>query len=82
MTSRRELGETLADVGGGVLDALAADPGITVRNVVYALPIEFAVSGRGGEAIVLGDVPRLITRTAFDIPPTRVEFRCVAELLP
>jgi hypothetical protein len=79
MMSRRAFGEMLSDVGGGVLDALATDPGISVRDVRYTLPVEFALSRSGDDVVVLGDVPRLITRTAFDLPTTRVEFTCVAQ---
>lgn len=81
MTSRRPLGEMLSEVSGGVLDALATNPGIAVREVHYTLPVEFALAGRGDNVVLLGDVPRLVTRTAFDIPTTQVDFVCVAQEL-
>jgi hypothetical protein len=76
---RRPLGEMLTDVLGAVAPGLDRDAGLTVRSVALALPIEVALRRSGGTWQVLGDVPRTVTRTAFDTPPDRIEVHCVRE---
>ena len=77
MTSRRPLADTLIDVALGTLEAVAPMyenvPSLTAREIAVSLPIEFAVRRAAGEWHLLGDVPRTVTRTAFDQPPGRLE---------
>ena len=72
MTSRRALAHTLAEVAAGTLDALAAAPGLLVQAVEVDLPVEVAWHRTGDGIELLGDVPRTVTRTAFDTPPARL----------
>ena len=72
MTSRRALAGVLAEVAAGMLDALAAAPGLLVQAVEVDLPVEVAWRRAGDEVVLLGDVPRTVTRTAFDAPPARL----------
>jgi hypothetical protein len=62
--TRRPLGEMLAEVGLGTLPALA--------QTAVELPVEIGLHGSGADAELLGDMPRLRTRTAFDIQPSRM----------
>ena len=73
MSARRPLGETLTDVACGALDATAAVPMVRVLRLSVTLPMEFALSRSAGEWKLLADVPRTVTRTAFDVDPGRVE---------
>ena len=69
---RRRLGDMLAEVGLGTLPALADAAGLRVRSLSVTLPVEIGLRGRGAEAELLGDMPRLRTRTVFDIQPSRM----------
>jgi hypothetical protein len=70
--TRRPLGEMLAEVGLGTLPALAQTAGLHVWRVAVELPVEIGLHGSGADAELLGDMPRLRTRTAFDIQPSRM----------
>jgi hypothetical protein len=48
----------------------------------FDLPIETRVGLVGGDVIVLADVPRTRTRTAFDLPVGRLILRISAEDAP
>lgn len=72
MSARRPLAEMLGDVVAGTLDALAGAPGIRLREVAVVLPVELAYSRGPGETRLLGDVPRTVTRTPFDLEPGRL----------
>jgi len=78
MSARRPLGEMLQEIGGGALLAAAA-PGITLRSLHVVLPIEVALTRARGEWSLLGDVPRTVTRTAFDVEPGRLEVLWTSE---
>jgi hypothetical protein len=73
MTERRPLGEMLTellDLGSGFRrDA----PALALRSVSVTLPIEVALRRVGREWELLGDVPRTVTRTAFDGRPSRIQ---------
>jgi hypothetical protein len=62
----------LGEVASGTMDALAVAPELRVRQMAVTLPVEFAISRRAGQIDLLGDLPRSITRTAFDIQPSRI----------
>ena len=72
MSARRPLAEMLNDVVAGTMDALVTAPGIRVREMAVVLPVEFAYSRGPGETRLLGDVPRTVTRTPFDLEPGRL----------
>jgi hypothetical protein len=74
---RRPLGDMLAEVAEGAALGVCGTP-VTVRQVALTLPVEIALELRGGEWLVLGDVPRLVTRTAFDTTPSRLDVTWVA----
>ena len=82
MNRRRILGETLSDVARGACEAAARMPGLAVRRLEIALPIELVVAQRGGAWQVFGDLPRTLTRTPFDIEPGRVSIIWAAEERP
>jgi hypothetical protein len=46
--------------------------------VSVSLPIEIALARRDGSWWLLGDLPRTITRTAFDLEPGRLEVVWIA----
>jgi hypothetical protein len=71
--TRRPLGETLFEVMADVVTAVSAAPSVTLRSVAITLPIELALRHANGVWDVLGDVPRTVTRTAFDWQPGRLE---------
>jgi hypothetical protein len=70
--SRRELGQTLAEIGAGLQPLLAQAARLNVRRVAVDLPLEFALRGHGAATQVLGELPRCVTRTAFDTTPSRL----------
>jgi hypothetical protein len=43
-----------------------------VRVVEVDLPVEIVWRRAGDEIVLFGDVPRTVTRTAFDLPPARL----------
>jgi hypothetical protein len=69
MSARRPLAAVLGDVAAGALEMASRVPGIGLRRVEITIPLEVAVSRGPGGLQVLGDVPRTVTRTAFDLPP-------------
>ena len=77
MTTRRPLGEMLEEVALGALRAAAA-PGLVVKRLSVALPVEVGLARSGDEWRLLGDLPRRVTRTPFDSPPSRLEVVWVA----
>lgn len=72
MTTRRPLGETLLEIALGTLDAIATAPGVRVRRLEVTLPVEVGLRQTRDHHEVLGDLPRLVTRTAFDLTPSRL----------
>ncbi|MHB8789221.1 MAG: hypothetical protein ACYDBT_05010 [Desulfobulbaceae bacterium] len=74
MSSRRPLGEMLGEVAAGAMDALTIAPNLLrVDRLVVTLPVEMQLNRVDREVQVLGDLPRLLTRTAFDLEPGRIE---------
>lgn len=70
---RRQLRDTMLDVAFGALTA-ATDAGlVTIRDVAVTLPVEIVLQRHDGQWRLQADVPRLLTRTAFDVTPTRLE---------
>jgi hypothetical protein len=72
MTGRRHMGAMLTELGDGVLLASQVAPGIRVKRLEVDLPVEIAVECRGDSVILLSELPRFTTRTAFDPPINRL----------
>jgi hypothetical protein len=79
---RRPLGDMLAEVISGTLEALPLARDLRVRDIAVTLPVEFGVRRKGEADEVLGDLPRTVTRTRFDIPPGRLDVRWAREDAP
>jgi hypothetical protein len=80
MSARRPLGETLAEVAAGTVGAVAATAGfLTPREVRVVLPLEIALRRTPQGLSLAGDLPRTVTRTDFDLEPSRLELVCRAE---
>jgi hypothetical protein len=75
-TTRRALAEVLGEVTSGTFEALATTPDLRIRRIALVLPIEMRLHRVGGELQILGDLPQAVTRTAFDLPPSRLEVVC------
>lgn len=73
MSIRRPLGEMLAEVASGAMDALSIAPQLRVNRIAITLPVEVQLSRVDSQVQVLGDLPRLVTRTSFDVEPGRIE---------
>lgn len=72
MTPRRLLGETLSEIAAGTIDALSRQRVIAAREVTVAVPIEVALRLTPEGVSVAGEPPRTVTRTAFDVSPSRL----------
>ena len=68
MSTLQPLSLMLVDLAEG---AFAAAPrlGVQVSRIEMTLPVDIAVNDR---AELLGELPRFVTRTAFDAPPSRL----------
>jgi hypothetical protein len=73
MSKRRPLGEMLVELASGTLEGLAVAPDLRVQRMVVTLPVEIGFWQAGDRVELLADLPRAITRTAFDIDPGRLE---------
>jgi len=73
MSQRRTLGEMLTGIAEGTLEAMRLAPDLHIKEVEVSLPVEVTLRRRGDRLDLLGDLPRLLTRTAFDIEPSRVK---------
>lgn len=73
MSTRRPLGEMLVEVASSTLEGLAVAPHLRVRRMVVTLPVEVGFRHARDHVELLADLPRAITRTAFDIEPGRLE---------
>jgi hypothetical protein len=63
----------LIEIAAGTLEALAVAPVLWVRRIGVNLPIELALRRVGDQVQLVGDLPRSVTRTAFDVRPGRLE---------
>ena len=72
MSTRRPLGDMLVEIAAGTLDALTTAPDLRVRRIAVTLPVEVELRRVGDRTDLLGDLPRSVTRTAFDIEPGRL----------
>ena len=68
MTSaRRSLEDMIGEIAGGLLPQLQGH-GVRPVSLDLALPVEAGVEAGEGGLRVMADVPRLHTRTDFDLP--------------
>lgn len=67
MIGRRSMSATLGEIAEGVM-AASAGTGLRATKVELDLPLEIVWTG--GDFIA--DLPRLVTRTSFDPPPSRL----------
>ncbi len=67
MTGLRPLAQTLTEVAEGAM-AAAAQTGVRATRIELDLPIEISFGGTEFRA----DLPRFVTRTAFDLPVSRL----------
>lgn len=67
MTAQRNLSATLGEIAEGVL---AATAGTAIRATTVELDLPLEIAWNGGDFIA--DLPRLLTRTSFDPPPSRM----------
>lgn len=79
MNGRRLLGETLGEIAGSALDM----PGtaaqlVHVTSIELDLPIDIRFARDGDVPFLIGDVPLMHLRTAFDPPPARLQIVCLA----
>lgn len=70
MSARRPLSATLSEIADGVM-AASVGTGLRATRVEIDLPLDIVWTG--GDFIA--DLPRLVTRTSFDPPPSRVHLR-------
>jgi hypothetical protein len=73
MSDRRPLGEMLSEVASGTLEAIGNAPDLRVNRLEVTLPVEMGLRRIGDEVQLIGDVPRRVMRTAFDLQPSRIE---------
>jgi hypothetical protein len=67
MNTRRTMAAMLADIAGGAMQA-AAGAGVRASRVEVNLPVEIVWTG----GVLFAELPRNLTRTAFDAPPSRL----------
>lgn len=75
MIVRRAMSMVLGEIAEGVM-AATAGTGIRATRVELDLPLD--VVWTGGD--VFADLPRLVTRTTFDSPPSRLHLMWEAVL--
>ena len=77
----RPLEDLITELAEGIGAVSAARPGQAGRvlpvSVAFKLPIEAHVEDRDGTLVVLADLPRTRTRTAFDRPVGRLSLNLV-----
>jgi hypothetical protein len=66
----------LVEMATGTLQALAGAPGLRVQRISVTLPVEVELRRTGDRTDLLCDLPSMITRTAFDIKPSRLVLVC------
>lgn len=84
LVQRRPLEELLAELAGGLgacvvsCDADHHYAALAPLSVSFDLPIEFAIASSSAGLVVQTDVPRLETRTFFDLPISRLKLSLTA----
>jgi len=79
VNGRRLLGETLGEIAGSALDVPGQGaPMLQVTSIELDLPIDLRFAHDGDAPCLVGDVPLMHLRTAFDPPPARFRVTCVA----
>jgi hypothetical protein len=81
MTQRRALSDLLIDIADGVL-GFSPPPGLRATAMEVALPVDIEMVRTTTGTEFRCEVPRFVTRTSFDKPPSRVTVRWVEEFAP
>ena len=81
MTQRRALSDMLVDVADGVLGMRAPD-GLRATSMEVALPVEIEIAKTEGGPEFRAELLRFITRTSFDIVPSRMTVRWAEGVTP
>jgi hypothetical protein len=74
MTHRRALSDTLIDVADGVL-GLRPPAGLRATAMEIALPVEIEMAKTDSGPEFRAELLRFITRTSFDVSPSRMTVR-------
>ena len=74
MTGRRALSDLLIDIADGVM-GFAAPPGVRATALQVALPVDVEMARTAEGTEFRCEVPRFVTRTSFDKPPSRLTVR-------
>ena len=81
MTDRRALSDMLIDIANGVL-GLAPPKGLRATGLEVTLPVEVEVVRTLAGPEFRADLPRFVTRTLFDKPPSRLTVRWADGVAP
>ena len=81
MTQRRALSDMLIDVADGVL-GMHVHGGLRTTSMEIALPVEIEMAKTDGEPEFRAELLRFITRTSFDVSPSRMTVRWAEGVSP
>lgn len=81
MTDRRALADLLIDVADGVL-GVAPPPGLRATSMELSLPVEVELARTTDGPELRAELPRFVTRTSFDKPPSRLTVRWAGGVAP
>ncbi|WP_419815802.1 hypothetical protein [Glacieibacterium sp.] len=74
MTDRRALSDMLIDIADGVL-GFQPPAGLRATGLEVKLPVEVEMARTAAGPEFRAELPRFVTRTAFDKPPSRLTVR-------
>jgi hypothetical protein len=81
MTDRRALSDMLIEIADGVL-GVPTLPGLRATAMELTLPIEVEMARTAAGPEVRAELPRFVTRTLFDKPPSRLTVRWAESAAP
>jgi hypothetical protein len=81
MTQRRALSDMLVDVADGVL-GMPLPEGLRATGMEVALPVEIEMAKTDNGPEFRAELLRFITRTAFDVSPSRMTVRWTDRVAP
>jgi hypothetical protein len=81
MIQRRALSDVLIDIADGVLGVRAPE-GLRTTSMEVALPVEIEMAKTDAGTEFRAELPRFITRTSFDAPPSRITVRWAEGVAP
>jgi len=71
MINRRTLSELLIEIADSV-SGIASPPGMRTTQLQVLLPVDIEVARTAAGPEFRAELPRFVTRTSFDKPPSRV----------